>query len=98
MPVRPGGASDILTVMAGAMIGVLLGVFVAGIDSFTPAVYAAFKGVWAGAIAGVLVILMVLVALREVETVAFGRRAPVSPETATNVSGTDTRTRSPLAR
>jgi hypothetical protein len=40
----------------------------------------------------------VRVALREIETVAFGRRAPVSPETATNVSGTDTRTRSPLAR
>ncbi len=42
----------------------LLGIYLAGIQSFQPAAYAAFKGVWAGLMAGLLVIPMVLVALR----------------------------------
>ena len=42
----------------------LLTIYAGGIDSFTPAAYAAFKGVWAGLMAAVLVVVMVLVALR----------------------------------
>jgi hypothetical protein len=43
----------------------LLGIYLAGIDAFTANAYALFKGVWAGLMAAVLVIPMVLVALRE---------------------------------
>lgn len=50
----------------------LLGIYLAGIASFAPNTYAAFKGLWAGLMAGVLVVPMVLVALR----------APASPTTA----------------
>ncbi len=43
----------------------LAGIYLAGITSFTPVTYAVFKGVWAGAMAAVFVIAMVLVALRD---------------------------------
>lgn len=43
----------------------LLGVYVLGINEVSPLHYAIFKGVWAGAVAAVLVIPMVLIALRE---------------------------------
>ena len=42
----------------------LLGIYLAGIQSFEPTAYAVFKGVWAGLMAGLLVVPMVLVALR----------------------------------
>ena len=42
----------------------LLGIYLAGIGTFTPTAYATFKGVWAGLMAAVLVIPMVLAALR----------------------------------
>lgn len=43
----------------------LLGLYLAGIETFTPAGYAVFKGIWAGVMAAVLVVIMVLVALRD---------------------------------
>lgn len=43
----------------------LLGFYVLGIDETGPGPYAIFKGIWAGIVAGVLVIPMVLIALRE---------------------------------
>ena len=39
-------------------------VHIAGIEQFSPLNYAIFKGVWAGALAGILVIPMVMCALR----------------------------------
>ena len=42
----------------------LLGIYATGIEVFTPNQYSVFKGIWAGALAGILVIPMVLVALR----------------------------------
>jgi hypothetical protein len=42
----------------------LLGFYAAGIESISPAHYSTFKGVWAGLMAAVLVVPMVLVALR----------------------------------
>jgi hypothetical protein len=42
----------------------LLGFYLAGIEQAAPVNYAIFKGVWAGLIAAVLVVPMVLVALR----------------------------------
>jgi hypothetical protein len=42
----------------------LLGFYLAGIETIPPTAYAVFKGIWAGLMAGVLVIPMVLVALR----------------------------------
>lgn len=42
----------------------LLGFFLTGVEQVAPAHYALFKGIWAGAMAAVLVIPMVLVALR----------------------------------
>lgn len=42
----------------------LLGLYIAGVESFTPAAYAVFKGIWAGLLAALLVVIMVLVALR----------------------------------
>lgn len=47
-----------------------LSLYAVGIESFTPAAYSLFKGGWAGLMAAVLVVVMVLVALRspEVET------------------------------
>lgn len=42
----------------------LLGFYLLGIEQVTPVNYAIFKGIWAGAMAGLLVIPMVLTALR----------------------------------
>jgi hypothetical protein len=50
----------------------VLGIYAASVDSFTPAAYSIFKGVWAGLMAAALVIPMVLLALRP----------PASPVTA----------------
>lgn len=43
----------------------LAGLYLVGVDSFTPPEYAMFKGVWAGLMAAVLVVPMVLIALRQ---------------------------------
>ena len=43
----------------------LLGFYLAGVQEIAPTHYAIFKAVWAGAMAAVLVIPMVLIALRE---------------------------------
>ena len=45
--------------------GVLLPLWALGINEFTPTGYAVFKGFWAGAMAAVLEVPMVLLALRE---------------------------------
>lgn len=50
-----------------------LSLYAVGIESFTPAGYSLFKGGWAGLMAAVLVVAMVLVALR-------------SPEVATGIN------------
>lgn len=42
----------------------LLGIYAAGISAFSPQDFAVFKGVWAGLMAGVLVVGIVLVGLR----------------------------------
>jgi hypothetical protein len=42
----------------------LLGFYLAGVQEVAPLNYAIFKGIWAGLMAGILVIPMVLVALR----------------------------------
>lgn len=42
----------------------LLGFYLAGVATIPPLHYAVFKGIWAGAMAGLLVVPMVLVALR----------------------------------
>lgn len=42
----------------------LLGFHLAGVDQIAPLSYAIFKGVWAGLVAAVLVVPMVLIALR----------------------------------
>jgi hypothetical protein len=42
----------------------LLGFLLAGMEQFSPVNYAIFKGVWAGLVAAVLVVPMVLIALR----------------------------------
>jgi hypothetical protein len=42
----------------------LLGIYLLGIEEFSPIAYALFKGVWAGLMAGLLVVPMVLVGLR----------------------------------
>ena len=47
----------------------LLGFYLVGIQQVAPLHYALFKGVWAGLMAAVLVIPMVLVALRGSEDV-----------------------------
>lgn len=49
----------------------LLGFYVLGVEQVAPVHYAIFKGLWAGAMAGVLVIPMVLVALRGEEASNF---------------------------
>jgi hypothetical protein len=46
----------------------LLGFYLVGVEEASPAQYAIFKGLWAGLIAAVLVIPMVLVALRQPES------------------------------
>lgn len=46
----------------------LLGFYLVGIEEVSPVNYAIFKGIWAGLMAAVLVIPMVLVALRQPET------------------------------
>lgn len=43
----------------------LAGMYLVGVSEFTPNQYAVFKGIWAGLMAGVLVIPMVLIGLRE---------------------------------
>lgn len=43
----------------------LAGLYVFGVQLISPAYYAVFKGVWAGLMAAILVVPMVLVALRE---------------------------------
>ena len=43
----------------------LAGFYLLGIEQVVPLAYALFKGIWAGIIAGILVIPMVLVALRD---------------------------------
>ncbi len=45
----------------------LLGFYLLGVEEMSPAYYAVFKGVWAGIVAAVLVIPMVLIALREAQ-------------------------------
>jgi hypothetical protein len=45
----------------------LLGFYLVGVEEVSPAEYAIFKGLWAGLMAAVLVIPMVLVALRQPE-------------------------------
>ncbi|MDH4040172.1 MAG: hypothetical protein OEV88_05935 [Gammaproteobacteria bacterium] len=42
----------------------LLGFYLAGVEEVDPVAYAVFKGVWAGLVAALLVIPMVLIALR----------------------------------
>jgi hypothetical protein len=42
----------------------LLVFYLLGVEQFSPVNYAIFKGIWAGAMAGLLVIPMVLLALR----------------------------------
>lgn len=46
----------------------LLGFYLAGVETIAPLHYAIFKGLWAGAMAAVLVLPMVLVALRPTTT------------------------------
>ena len=46
----------------------LLAFYLVGVEQVSPVNYAIFKGIWAGAMAAVLVIPMVLVALREAPT------------------------------
>lgn len=65
----PGGlvTSSLLFGLAGLLIFspvALLSIYAGRIESFSPAAYATFKGVWAGLMAAVLVVVMVLVALR----------------------------------
>ena len=43
----------------------MLLIWASGVQEFTPTAYSLFKGAWAGVMAGVLVVPMVLVALRE---------------------------------
>lgn len=43
----------------------LLALFVGGVHEITPAAYAIFKGMWAGVMAGALVVPMVMLALRD---------------------------------
>ncbi len=43
----------------------LLGFYLVGVEEIAPTTYAIFKGVWAGAMAALLVIPMVLIALRK---------------------------------
>ena len=43
----------------------LLGFYLFGVENVSPTNYAIFKGVWAGVMAGLLVIPMVLIALRD---------------------------------
>ena len=42
----------------------LLGFYLAGVEQVAPVSYAIFKGIWAGLIAALLVVPMVLIALR----------------------------------
>ena len=46
----------------------LLGFYLLGVQQVAPGNYALFKGIWAGAMAGILVVPMVLVALRATPT------------------------------
>ncbi len=47
----------------------LAGFFLLGVDTISPVHYAIFKGLWAGLIAAVLVVPMVLIALRKPESI-----------------------------
>ncbi len=42
----------------------MLVIWISGVQEFTPIAYSLFKGIWAGVMAGILVVPMVLVALR----------------------------------
>ncbi len=64
--------SAILSALLFGLLGCLLiapltlaGFYLLGIEQVSPAAYAIFKGLWAGAMAAALVIPMVLVALRD---------------------------------
>ncbi len=50
----------------------LLFLYAGGIERFSPSAYAVFKGVWAGLMAAVLVVIMVLVALRSPAAISDG--------------------------
>ena len=43
----------------------LLPLWLLGVEQFTPATYSIFKGIWAGAIAALLAIPMILLALNK---------------------------------
>ncbi|WP_345335637.1 hypothetical protein [Ferrimonas pelagia] len=43
----------------------LLGLWIVGVETFSPGTYSVFKGLWAGVIAGILVPMMILVGLRQ---------------------------------
>ena len=64
-------AGTLKSALLFALIGVciiapltLIGFYLVGVEEVSPTHYAIFKGVWAGAIAALLVIPMVLIALR----------------------------------
>ncbi|RLQ23546.1 hypothetical protein DWB85_03065 [Seongchinamella sediminis] len=68
------GKSSLLFGLVGVSVFapvLLLIIYAGGIDSFSPASYAALKGAWAGLMAAVLVVIMVLVALRAPAAVAI---------------------------
>lgn len=46
----------------------LIGLYMTGIEQITPLYYAIFKGIWAGAMAALLVVPMVMVALRKTQS------------------------------
>ncbi|KAA1193307.1 hypothetical protein F0M18_05555 [Pseudohalioglobus sediminis] len=69
----PSGAGK--SALLFGLVGLLLvapltlsGFYLLGVEQVAPGNYALFKGIWAGAMAGVLVIPMVLVALRATPT------------------------------
>lgn len=65
------GKSALLFGLAGLLIIApitLLGFYLLGVEQVSPLHYAIFKGIWAGAMAAVIVLPMTLVALRPVDT------------------------------
>jgi hypothetical protein len=65
---RATGKSALLFGLTGLLVVApltLAGFYVLGVEEVVPLNYALFKGLWAGAMAAVLVLPMVLVALRE---------------------------------
>lgn len=68
---RSTGKSALLFGLVGMLVVApitLLGLYLAGVDTILPLHYAIFKGIWAGAMAALLVVPMVLVALRPTAT------------------------------